>query len=92
MSDQTYNGWTNRETWLVNLWLSNEQGTADDAHAACNVDGEMLQEAAQSLEDYVRDLLDETEAGAATGFTLDLINAALARVNWAELVDHFRSE
>jgi hypothetical protein len=24
MSDNTYNGWTNRETWLVNVWFSPE--------------------------------------------------------------------
>lgn len=26
MTDQTYEGWTNHETWTVNLWINNEQG------------------------------------------------------------------
>jgi hypothetical protein len=24
-NDTTYNGWTNRQTWLVGLWLCNDQ-------------------------------------------------------------------
>ena len=24
MSDSTYNGWSNRETWLVNVWFNPE--------------------------------------------------------------------
>lgn len=25
VSDEKYQGWTNHETWVVNLWLSNEE-------------------------------------------------------------------
>lgn len=25
--DKKYNGWTNYETWVVNLWLDNEEGS-----------------------------------------------------------------
>jgi hypothetical protein len=89
MAEETYEGWTNRETWLVALWLNNEQGLQEEAMAVCKTDGEMLQEAAQSLEDWVRDL---PEIGATHGFAIDLLNAALARCDWREIAATFREE
>ena len=32
MSDDEYNGWTNRETWAVMLHLDNDQGLYDEYH------------------------------------------------------------
>lgn len=29
MNRKEYNGWTNYETWVVNLWMDNEEGTYD---------------------------------------------------------------
>ena len=31
LTDQTYNGWTNYETWNVALWLGNDKGLYDMA-------------------------------------------------------------
>lgn len=32
MTDDRYNGWTNRETWAVALWINNEQGWQESVH------------------------------------------------------------
>lgn len=34
MSNATYNGWTNRETWSANLWLSNDEHTYNKLNEA----------------------------------------------------------
>lgn len=48
--DTTYNGWSNYETWCVNLWISNDQGSYNDALAIAS---EIYDDAAESIQ--VRD-------------------------------------
>lgn len=34
VTDETYNGWTNRETWAVALHINNDQGWQESIHAS----------------------------------------------------------
>ncbi|NCU38750.1 hypothetical protein EOL96_06915 [Candidatus Saccharibacteria bacterium] len=77
-----YNGWCNRETWVVNLWLTNDECYYHELCAIVrNFDKD---EQAEELEQYVRWLVDTDKR---IGITSDLLTASLGRVNWYEIVE-----
>ena len=95
MSD--YNGWTNYETWAVNLWMGNDSGSYDwatalafeawkDAKATTILT--RSEEARYRLASYLKDHFGNEEncplLGEANVYT-DLLNAALSEVNWQEI-------
>ena len=97
MSDTTYNGWTNYETWNVKLWLDNEQSTYYDVtrHASDVYTEAMDMEEAPDaydlaawLKDYVTDMAPELPASMFS----DLLNAALSEVNWQEIAEVYLSD
>ena len=51
MADTTYNGWTNRATWLVNVWFNPE--TREDVESARYT----IEEATDAIPDFMRDFL-----------------------------------
>jgi len=51
MTDRTYNGWTNRATWLVNVWFNPE--SREDVESARYA----IEEAEESIPDFMRDFL-----------------------------------
>ena len=51
MTDRTYNGWTNRATWLVNVWFNPE--TREDVESTRYA----IAEAEESIPDFMRDFL-----------------------------------
>jgi len=81
----TYNGWTNRETWLVSLWLNNDPGSY-----------EMLAEAlARSESDFkkaewLKSEIEEEMYDLPLGASLwsDLLGTSLASVNWLEVIEN----
>ena len=75
MTKTDYNGWTNRETWVINLWLGEYfQDVAND--------GQSLM--ADYIEETVWDMLEEAEVPP---MFKDLID--LGVVNWQELAAHY---
>ena len=79
-----YNGWSNRETWVANLWLTNDQDSYylllealkhSDSDFTC----------AEWLQEQLRDQLDE-EAGTASMWS-DLLSTAFYRVDWVEVIE-----
>jgi hypothetical protein len=75
----SYNGWTNRETWLVNLWVGDN--LSEMKQDGVDVD-------ARYAEQYVVDLLDVGNNTVEDRFMWDLVSCALSKVNWHELVSH----
>ena len=70
-----YNGWTNYETWLVNL----EMGLTDDSHAfeARNLDDLIVE-----LKEYAENAI-ESDNTLATNFA----NVILSQVDWKDIAE-----
>jgi len=79
-----YNGWSNFETWLVQLWL----GDVLDADK---------EEGAVITADYIKQMVDEMASALldgpdANGFMTDLLNCALCEIDYDELASHYEED
>ena len=86
MSD--YNGWTNKPTWLINLWVG--EGTEEYVREfVASLDGH-IQQRADDLKDYIMELfcLDAADAGLQS----DLMGWTLSTVDWIELIEAYEDE
>lgn len=77
------NGWSNRETWMVHLWLTNEECYY---HELCAIlkNFKSTDEQAEELEVYVRFIVGVDEN---VGITTDLLTTSLGRVDWYEIAN-----
>ena len=84
---QTYNGWTNYETWCVNLWLTNESDTEEELRMLAQTNA-ALYHRADCLKTYVENMAPIDEA---TMF-VDLLRSALENVNWREIIENHEDD
>ena len=81
---EAYNGWSNRETWLLSLWLNNDEGSYELLCDAMKQPGDMFSKA-EWLECQLQGALDELE-GSPTLWT-DLLRTAFGRISWLEVIE-----
>ena len=90
MDDTRYNGWTNYETWLVNLWLTNEEATQAALYEmAAEHKDEPEYVLADAIQAYTDELIGRDDL---QGMLSDLVGAALSNVDWREIAHSARSE
>ena len=75
----SFNGWTNKETWLANMWLSEYfQQEVEDGQEIC----------ATHVKDTINNML--ADAPEMWGLFSDLLNDAIAEVNCHEIASHYQ--
>lgn len=109
-----YNGWTNKETWAVGLWVDNDEPTYSARIALVRA---VLESAGEEYDDdsagypipkgavsradhqrhKVEDAIEEWVTGEllpdlGASLAADLLNSAVAKVNWRELAEHWIEE
>ena len=76
----SYNGWKNYETWLTNLWLTNDQCAVEHYLEVCEAFDYDVRDVAHQLEGEF-----DAELGDTTGWRGDLIRSAFQEIDWEEI-------
>lgn len=78
----TYNGWTNKETWLVNLWYGDAlaEMMAEDGY-------EMGPSHAEECVRYIAEECEVLSQPPKSGLLSDFLETCWAEVNWQEIAE-----
>jgi len=88
MTDKTYNGWTNWETWNFFTWLSNDEFTDKETREIVN--SPLVPMKMEAIINFVEGVwIDEPEL---SGPISDAWQAYLHEVNFDELINAFTDE
>jgi len=79
MNNDTYNGWSNKETWLANLWLSDYfTQEIEDGQDIC----------AAHIKDTINNML--ADSPELWGLFSDLLNTAISGIDCYEIASHYQ--
>lgn len=106
-TENTYNGWSNYETWAWSLWMSNDEGWQEQTREAAEQcyrdarDGDAYesqtreQSATYALAQYLKqdyENMQECFDLPTSGPFADLLGSAIGRIDWHEIAEHWISD
>ena len=101
-SDSSYNGWSNYETWVVNLWLGNDEGSYNTCRSLAErcfeeaVADEVLSQKERACYQLANELKEMIEDGnplaSEASVYADLLNASFSEINWKEIANGLLQE
>lgn len=84
MSNNSYNGWSNRETWLVNLWLGDFFFQLAENSREFDGKSPEIADFAYQIEEFINEMV-WTKVDNDSGLLQDLINDSLSNIDYYEL-------
>jgi hypothetical protein len=85
MTDKTHNGWTNYQTWRVNLEIFDGMSASELTGKRVNCASEVKDACAE----YAENLIEEA---SQEGLARDYARAFLSDVNWWEIANHLMAD
>ena len=89
MNTLKYNGWTNYETWLCNMWFNNfnftdQMDLFDDCADNCDVLDIIEYYIKSYVEEYVEYSISDDH-----GFIHDMLNSAISEIDFRDIAEHY---
>lgn len=92
MTDGKCNGWSNYETWLVNLWHDQDPSFDEVKQDYCASCGTDLYALTNMIRDYTEEIISINCGVATACLAQDLLTASLSKVNYREIAESWLDE
>ena len=86
MTNQTYNGWSNKQTWLVNLHFDETISMIIEDLGTEDMSKEVL---GDIIRDELSEYIIDSDSNNKSIFLDDVMAHFINDVNWAEIADHY---